>query len=58
MYTPALTPLLFASPMQRTNLQEIPHTATGKVSKLALRKMFEGHQPRGARSKAQPRSKL
>jgi acyl-coenzyme A synthetase/AMP-(fatty) acid ligase len=25
---------------------EIPHTATGKVSKLSLRKQFEGHQQR------------
>lgn len=33
--------------------QEIPHTATGKVSKLALRKIFANHQP-----KARTRSKL
>lgn len=26
-------------------VKEIPHTATGKVSKLELRKMFGGHRP-------------
>jgi acyl-coenzyme A synthetase/AMP-(fatty) acid ligase len=32
---------------------EIPHTATGKISKLTLRKMFDGH-----RLQQQPRSRL
>lgn len=26
-------------------VKEIPHTATGKISKLTLRKQFEGHRP-------------
>jgi acyl-coenzyme A synthetase/AMP-(fatty) acid ligase len=39
-------------------LQEIPHTATGKVSKLALRKMFANHTPKIRSRQAQPRSKL
>lgn len=32
-------------------LQEIPHTATGKVSKLTLRQMFTGYTPTRQRSK-------
>jgi hypothetical protein len=35
--------------------QEIPHTATGKVSKLALRKAFAGYHPR---SRGGPHSRL
>ncbi|PSC71890.1 long-chain-fatty-acid-ligase [Micractinium conductrix] len=30
-------------------VKEIPHTATGKISKLALRRQFEGHKPRRSR---------
>jgi fatty-acyl-CoA synthase len=36
----------FARPDDVVVLAEIPHTATGKVSKLTLRKMFEGYKPR------------
>jgi acyl-coenzyme A synthetase/AMP-(fatty) acid ligase len=39
-------------------LQDIPHTATGKVSKLALRKMFANHKPNNSSRTEQPRSKL
>lgn len=35
-------------------LEEIPHNATGKVSKLTLRQMFANYVPRGRR----PASKL
>jgi fatty-acyl-CoA synthase len=38
----------FARPDDVVVLPEIPHTATGKVSKLTLRKMFEGFKPRPA----------
>jgi fatty-acyl-CoA synthase len=38
----------FARPDDVVVLPEIPHTATGKVSKLTLRKMFEGYKPRPA----------
>jgi acyl-coenzyme A synthetase/AMP-(fatty) acid ligase len=36
----------FARPDDVVVLAEIPHTATGKVSKLTLRKMFEAFKPR------------
>jgi fatty-acyl-CoA synthase len=36
----------FARPDDVVVLAEIPHTATGKVSKLTLRKMFESYKPR------------
>ncbi len=26
-------------------VKEIPHTATGKISKLTLRRMFQGYKP-------------
>ncbi|WIA41363.1 hypothetical protein OEZ86_004955 [Tetradesmus obliquus] len=38
----------FARPDDVVVLPEIPHTATGKVSKLTLRKMFDGYKPRPA----------
>lgn len=37
----------FARPDDVVVVDEIPHTATGKVSKLTLRKLFEGHTPAG-----------
>jgi fatty-acyl-CoA synthase len=30
-------------------VKEIPHTATGKISKLTLRRRFEGYKPRRSR---------
>lgn len=36
----------FARPDDVVVVPEIPHTATGKVSKLTLRQMFKGYKPR------------
>ena len=34
-------------------VEQLPHTATGKISKLRLRQQFEGYAPAG-----RPRAKL
>lgn len=44
----------FAVPDDVVFVDEIPHTATGKISKLTLRQALAGHVPRGRR----PRSRL
>lgn len=36
----------FAVPKDVTFVTEIPHTATGKISKLSLRQMFKDYKPK------------
>lgn len=46
---PPRPPRRFALPDDVVFVQEIPHNATGKVSKLTLREMFKDHKPARAR---------
>jgi fatty-acyl-CoA synthase len=56
----------YALPSEVAFVPEIPHTATGKISKLSLRQQFKDYVPSsgggnggsGGRGGAPPRSKL